>query len=198
MNPVQQKLKIIAKHTVSADRLKQHSHYIVFSIYSRTNAILAAFAGAGIANPFIDLGKNGSSPATIESLTHSFTSGFIPAIGIFCFVFWIIFTALATYDDGVKRATLMRSCNREMMIQRARVEAALNEANPMRTLEDIYQQLRTIYDRNNQEGSWPWPGRFAPNIDDKVNSEVETWLKSWQENSGVESKLEVEDVRIDG
>src|SRR5271165_6446144 len=138
MHPAEQKLRTIARYTVSAQKIPSVRHYIIYTVYSWTNDVIAAMAGIGITFGFLPQAK-----AVAEAPVSPFQFGL--AGGILALT-WGGLKLAATRDDGIKRATLMRSCNHQIMVQRGHVYSALDNSEPLGELSAIYKEIRDVYD----------------------------------------------------
>jgi hypothetical protein len=189
MHPVEQKLWTIARYTVSAQKIKTHRHYIIFVVYSWTNELIVALAGIGITFAFLPPAR-----AAAEVPVSPFHYGIIG--GILALV-WALLKLAATREEGIKRATLMRSCNHQIMVQRGKIYSALENATPLKELSAIFLELNRVYDRANQDGSWPWQGDFAPNIDALVDRDEKQWFNRWNERFGSTVSIDPQNLRSD-
>jgi hypothetical protein len=183
-HPVKSKLEIITRYTVSARHIKRGWFYILFSFYTWTSDLIVALAGIGIAHPLLTRAATASAQSPTPQAIP-LTANSLLSYGVILAVVWVVLKVIVTRENGLKRGTLMSSCVTEMLSERSRLERhALQQADPMPVLEDIEKKLSAIYDRHNQEGSFPYLGGFAPGIDAEVKQEVENLYNSWQKRHG--------------
>jgi hypothetical protein len=167
----------IAPYLVSARRIPFCGSFILFTAYSWLNTLIPALSGIGVGIPILTRVVQSKETNVTESLAASGPLGYL--ILILCAA-WVVLKFLAEREDGLKRGTLMRVCHREMVPEQALVTRALRNLEPQLALEEIFKKLSTIYDRHNQQESWPWPGKFAPNYSVDAEKLVDEWIQNWR------------------
>lgn len=171
-HPVAQKLqRDVVPYLVSADQLVKRPVFVAYSVYSIIGEFLTGLAGVGLAPPLLKT-MSGSPPAETGD------RAWMTPLAVVLLVAWVLLRIAATSNEGAKRATLMRSCRREVQQVRARLARELSAPEAMTALEAIQKEISALVDRHIAEGSWPW-SPVHPRADELAAPEVERLVRKY-------------------
>lgn len=169
---------------VSSERLGSVAKYRVYSIYTWGGEIAVALTGLGFAHPILTLAGGTASSEQAPALSDVGTAnGLLFVLGLLGLVFWAALKVYVTHGDGVKRATLAKSCGREFNRLRAKLPEILSQQDPRSALLDLRNEIQKVVDRHTAEDAWPahWKP-FAPGIDREVERRVDELCQRFGEN----------------
>jgi hypothetical protein len=165
-HPIEIKLRRdIVPYLVSSDQLKWQPVHVAYFLYARLGDVLAALAGAGLSHPLLEVMQD-KGAVSASNLTWRTPAALAILLG------WALLKVMATSNDGAKRATLMRSCRREVQQIRAKLSRILGSSSPMPELESMQVDIAALVDRHIVEGSWPF-SPVCPDADSLANAEVQ-------------------------
>jgi hypothetical protein len=144
----------ILPYFVSGERLARLPLYRAHRFYSYSHDLFAAAAGFGLTHPLIQTlsaGSTASLPATLGG-----NGPFAVALGGVAALAWAVLKVYVGREDAEKRASLARSCAKQLRQVELKLVRALGNADPMAELGKLYEDIIAIVDRHIAEDAWPW------------------------------------------